>query len=157
MTSSRVRAEYTSCIAAALWRRAWWRIIDISGTTPEPPPTSSTGAASAPSHTNHPPIGPRDFELVAHLGDRRQVRRDLASVDSDHGQLERVGAWGRGDRVTPLRLVAVVGGEADVDVLSGQMTGPARNVEAQGRGAGGLWDGLGDGRDQPLHDDQSPQ
>ena len=29
----------------------------MSGTTPEPPPTSSAGVV--PSHTNQPPIGPR--------------------------------------------------------------------------------------------------
>ena len=29
----------------------------MSGTTPDPPPTNTAGLS--PSHTNHPPIGPR--------------------------------------------------------------------------------------------------
>ena len=35
------------------------RTIAISGTTPEPPPTSSTGSVCSGRHTNQPPIGPR--------------------------------------------------------------------------------------------------
>ena len=34
-----------------------------------------------------------------------------------------------GDRVAALRLVAVLGGQADVEVLAGSVTGPAGDVE----------------------------
>jgi hypothetical protein len=34
-----------------------WRSIDISGTTPDPPPTSSAGVR--PDQAKKPPIGPR--------------------------------------------------------------------------------------------------
>ena len=40
-------------------RRARVRTIAINGTTPEPPPTSSTGESTSGFHTNQPPIGPR--------------------------------------------------------------------------------------------------
>jgi hypothetical protein len=39
---------------------ARWRRIDISGTTPEPPPSRSSGPPSSTSHTKCPPIGPRN-------------------------------------------------------------------------------------------------
>jgi hypothetical protein len=54
-----VRAEQTRRIAVVLREAAWWRSMAMSGTTPEPRPTSSTGAVWSPSHTNQPPIGPR--------------------------------------------------------------------------------------------------
>ena len=40
-------------------RRRRARIIAISGTTPEPPATSSTDAGWVAGQTNQPPIGPR--------------------------------------------------------------------------------------------------
>jgi hypothetical protein len=54
-----VRAEYTRRIGTVEQAAARARTMAISGTTPEPPATSSTGPPSAGSHTKCPPIGPR--------------------------------------------------------------------------------------------------
>ena len=64
--------------------------MDISGTTPLPPATSSTGPGGAGSQTNQPPIGPRSssgYPGIEHVG---QVGRDLAVLEPLHGQLEPV-------------------------------------------------------------------
>src|SRR3954454_19276845 len=59
MTSAAVRTEYTSRIGQAEDVRARWRSIAMSGTTPDPPPTSSTGAGSLPRQTKYEANGPR--------------------------------------------------------------------------------------------------
>jgi hypothetical protein len=93
MRSPSVRAEYTRCIAAVLPDAAWWRRIARSGTTPDPPPTSSTGAVSVPSQTNQPPIGPRNSSwspksaTVVRYGDTSpsSIRSTVSSSRSDPG------------------------------------------------------------------------
>ena len=74
---------------------------------------------------------PAHLELVAgaHLLD--EVGRDLAVVDELDRELERVELGRRGDRVRALRLVAVLGGQAHVDVLAGAVPGPARARRAR--------------------------
>ena len=54
-----MRVEYTSRIGIVLPLAARVRTIAISGTTPLPPPNSSTGSVSPGRQTNQPPIGPR--------------------------------------------------------------------------------------------------
>ena len=54
-----MRTEYSSRNGAVLPVMSRVRIMDISGTTPLPPATSSTGPVLAGSQTNQPPIGPR--------------------------------------------------------------------------------------------------
>ncbi len=63
-------------------------------------------------------------ELVA------QIRRDLAVLESFDRQRERCVLRRRGDRVRALCLVAVLGGETDVDVLAGDVSGPAESSAA---------------------------
>ena len=94
----------------------------MSGTTPDPPPTSSTGVVSSPSHTNQPPIGPRTSNWsptsATSPGTARPRRRRSGPRSARAGHPRR-----RRDRVAPLRLIPVVGGEPDVDVLPGPMPG----------------------------------
>ena len=45
--------------STSLRRAARWRSIDISGTSPEPPPISSSGPPSGTDQVKCPPIGPR--------------------------------------------------------------------------------------------------
>ena len=81
--------------------RRRWRSIDISGTTPEPPPTSSAGLLAAPDEVG----GERaaDLDLVAHLDDVVEVRRDLAVLEAVDRQLDlALVERGGGDRVRAL-------------------------------------------------------
>ena len=41
----------------------WWRSIDITGTSPEPPATRYSGPPSVTLHANQPPIGPRSSNM----------------------------------------------------------------------------------------------
>ena len=59
------------------------------------------------------------LELVAGAQHLDQVRRDLAVLEALDGQHEPLVLRGGGDRVAALRLVAVLGGQAHVDVLAG--------------------------------------
>ena len=90
-----------------------------------------------------------------------QIRRDLAVLESFDRQRERCVLRRRGDRVRALCLVAVLGGQAHVDVLAGDVSGPAGHVEDQRLRAGRLDDHVFDGgeppRDPGRHHDQSPQ
>ena len=76
--------------------------------------------------------------------------RDLPVLQSLDGQDEAFPV-GRGcQRVAPLGLVAVLGRQADVDVLAGAMAGPAGDVEDQARDARCLRDELDELRQQPA-------
>ena len=90
------------------------------------------------------------------LADGLQLRH-FTVVDANDGEFEAFGSGCRRDRVAALGLVPVGRGEAHVDVLAGAVAGPRGDVEAQGRGASGLGDRLGDCRDLPSHRSQSPQ
>jgi len=57
------------------------------------------------------------------------------------------------DRVASLRLVAVLGGESNVDVLAGEVTLPVGWVEAEGSCVRRLVDDVDDAREPPA---QSP-
>ena len=54
-----MRAETSSRVSTSLPRAARWRSIDISGTSPEPPPISSSGPPSSTRQEKCAPIGPR--------------------------------------------------------------------------------------------------
>jgi hypothetical protein len=91
-----------------------------------------------------------DLELVA--GDRLvdEIGRDLAVLEALDRQLDCVVLRRRGDRVRARRLIAVLGGQAHVDVVAGAVAGPLGHVEderARGRGFGA---GVADGRDVPA-------
>src|SRR5829696_9487713 len=72
---------------------------------------------------------PAQLDLVALAELVGQVRGDLAVLEALDGQPDERVAGRRRDRVAALRLVAVLGGQADVDVLPGAMPGPAGDVE----------------------------
>ena len=79
---------------------------------------------------------PAQLELVAREHVLRQVRRHLAVLDQLDRQLETSFLRRRGDRIRALGLVAVLGGQADVDVLPGAVAGPALHVEHERLGVG---------------------
>ena len=91
---------------------------------PEPPATSSSG----PPSRRLPDEVAADRARAARSGRRRElvgeVGRDLAVVEPLDGELEAAVLGRRGDRVAALRLVAVLGGQPDVDVLAGAVAGP---------------------------------
>lgn len=58
-----------------------------------------------------------------------QVRRHLAVVQPLDGQRDVVVLRSRSDGVAALRLVAVVRGQTDIDVLPGTVAWPVRQVE----------------------------
>ena len=92
---------------------------------------------------------PADLELVAGAHLLHEVGRDLAVVDELDGQLQRVELGRRGDRVRALRLVAVVRGEADVDMLAGAVSRPPGHVERDRARPRRLGDDLAHGRRAP--------
>src|SRR5918992_4347831 len=83
-----------------------------------------------------------------------EIRRDLAVLepfDRDHD----TGVFGRrGDRVAPLRLVAVLRRQPHVDVLAGAMARPVWQLERDALRSGGLFDELDHGAQLPG---QSPR
>ena len=60
-----------------------------------------------------------------------EIRRDLAVLEPLDGQHEVPVLRRRRDRVAALRLIAVLGGQAHVDVLARAMTGPVRRRRAR--------------------------
>ena len=74
---------------------------------------------------------PAHLELVARPRLVDEVRRDLAVVEPLDGDRRAAVLGRRRDRVAALRLVAVLGGQADVDVLAGAVAGPARRRRAR--------------------------
>src|SRR5919106_3092281 len=93
--------------------------------------------------------GAAQLQLVPDTKLIDQVRRDLAVVepfDRDHD----IGVlWRRGDRVAPLRLVAVLRRQPHVDVLARTMPGPVRQLERDALRSGGLLDELDHGAQLP--------
>ena len=113
---------------AAPVRRAR-RSIAISGTTPEPPPTSRAGAS--PSHTNQPPIGPRTSSSSP--GSTTSWRKADTSPSSSRSTVSSNSVASSGADATEYerwRRVAVGRGEADDEVLAGPV--PERLVERRG-------------------------
>ncbi len=94
-----------------------------------------------------------DLESVAGPKLVSKVRRHLAVVEALDRDCERLPRR-RGDRVASLRLVAVLGGQAHVEVLAGPVSRPGGGVEDDGDHARGLSNGVRDLGDLPR---QSPQ
>ena len=90
------------------------------------------------------------LDLVSRAQLSDEIRRNLAVVeplDSDGD----APVLGRGsDRIAPLRLVSVLGGEADVDVLAGEMPWPVGHVDGYARHLRSLGGDLGDLADLPA-------
>jgi hypothetical protein len=89
------------------------------------------------------------LELIARFQHARQIRRDLAVVDPLDGQREPALLGAGPDRVGALRLVAVGRGQADVDVLAGDVARPVREVEHDRDRVRVLLHDLGDRADPP--------
>ena len=86
----------------------------MSGTMPEPPPTSNAGSCRPTEPTADRAT---HFDLVADLEYVVQIGRRLAVVQAFDGELDLVGAIGRRrDRVRTVRGVAVGHGEANDEV-----------------------------------------
>ena len=64
----------------------------MSGTTPEPPPTSCTGVAPSGRHTNHPPSGPRSS--TAHATGSAWVRKGDTSPSGTRSKVTSTVAQG---------------------------------------------------------------
>jgi hypothetical protein len=101
------------------------------------------------------------LELVAGAQLLGQVRGDLAVVDPLDGQ-RQVRVLGRGgERIRALGLIAVLGGQAKVDVLSGDVAGPVGIVEQDRARVAGLRQHVGHRRrvpdDRRARDGQSLQ
>ncbi len=113
------------------------RSIDISGTSPEPPPTSSAGCVALP----HEPAADRPayLDLVADDQLVVQERRDLAVVEPLDGEVDLVAVSGwRRDRVRARRGVPVFGGESHDVVLAREMRRRPFEPEPERLGARGL-------------------
>jgi hypothetical protein len=143
--------ERSSRASTVLDLAARWRSIAISGTRPNRSAISSSGPPSSVRQVKGPPIGPRNASSSPGAKLPGQVGGDLAVIDSLDRQCELCALRRRCDRVRALSLVAVIGGEPDVDVLAGGVPSPDRHVEHYRLGARGLVDEAGDGRDSP-HD-----
>src|SRR6266516_2985309 len=97
---------------------------------------------------------PSQLELVTGTQLIGEIRGHLAVFESLHRQHE-ITVFGRGgDRVAALRLVPVLGGQANVDVLSGAVTGPSGCLEDDAANARSLFDQLDHVGQLPC---QSPQ
>ena len=86
------------------------------------------------------------LELVAGPELVDEVRRDLAVVEPLDGEHERSILGRRGDRVAALRLVAVLGGQADVDVLTCPVARSSRGAQHEALDPRRLLDRLDDAR-----------
>jgi hypothetical protein len=73
----------------------------------------------------------------------------LAVVEPLDGERDASAVGRRGDRVASLRLIAVLGGQPNIDVLAGPVAGPAGYVEDDRLDAGCLGDGLDEFRELP--------
>jgi hypothetical protein len=97
------------------------------------------------------------LELIAGLHLIGQVGRHLAVLDALHRQLEPVVFGPRRERVRALRLVAVLRGQTDVDVLPGEVPRPLGQVDNEGLRARRFGADLADRGDLPAEPRQSPQ
>src|SRR3954469_7918254 len=93
--------------------------------------------------------GAAQLELVANPKLLGQVWRDLTVVDSLDRQGNRLLLRRGGDRVGALGLVAVLGGKADIDVLTGDVPAPTRHIEQDGPGVSRLLDQAADRCEPP--------
>ena len=148
-TSSQARADTSSRASTSLPCAARWRSIAINGTSPEPPATSSSGPPSLVRQVKWPPTGPRTSNsspaptTPARYGET-SPSSICSTVSSSRSLLGR-----RGDRVGALGLVAVLGGQAHVEMLAGDMAGPAVDVEHERHGRRRLVDDLAHAREMP--------
>ena len=99
------------------------------------------------------PDGAAQLQLVAAAQLVGEVRRHLAPVEALHRQVQLRDVRRRGDGVAALRLIAVLRGQANVNVLAGPVSRPCGWIEDDAPHPGGLVDHFDHGRDLPV---QSP-
>src|SRR5713226_7745259 len=73
--------------------------------------------------------GSAELEAIAEFKIVNEVGRNLAVGEPFDGQNKVVVFGRRGERVAALCLVAILGGQANVDMLASQMTWPSRKLE----------------------------
>src|SRR6266508_660014 len=122
-----------------------------------PAPDEEEGAALLRLPHEIPADRAAQLQLVSDDEFFCEVRGDLAVVEALDRDGQALVFRSGGDRVAPLCLVAVLGGQAHVDVLAGPMAGPVRDFQNEGLHAGGLVDQFGDLAELPRNWAQSPQ
>src|SRR5215471_5170966 len=70
-------------------------------------------------------------EAIAHVKFIEEVRRNFAVLYPLDGQDEQFFLRWRSDRIAALRLIPIVGGESDIDMLTGQMSRPTGRFQQQ--------------------------
>jgi hypothetical protein len=75
-------------VSVVLAAAARARIIAMSGTTPEPPPTRSTGPSCDGSQTKYPPMGPRSS--IVSPGRSSSVRYGETSPSSSRSTVSSI-------------------------------------------------------------------
>jgi hypothetical protein len=126
----------------------------MSGTTPDPPPTSSKRPALGGLPHEVAADRPAKLDLIPRPEFVDEVGGDLPVVEALDRELDASAVRRRGDRITALCLITVLSGQADVDVLSGSMPRPRRDLERHRLDSRRLPDDVDDLRDLPA---QSPQ
>jgi hypothetical protein len=96
---------------------------------------------------------PSQLELVAHAQLTDEVRGHLPVREPLHREREPLVLWRRGDRVTALRLIPVLGRQADVHVLARPVSRPTGDVQDDAADLGRLVDQVDDVGERPA---QSP-
>jgi len=95
------------------------------------------------------------LDLVPYLEDLEEIWRDLTIFDQLHSDGQHLPLFGGRNGIAALRLISVLRGEPDVDVMAGKMTWPLRRGEhetADARAFVDELDNLGDGAVQsPLY------
>ena len=123
----------------------------MSGTTPDPPATRSSGPPSADLPDEVPADRPAHLQSIAAHDDLVQERRHLAALDALDGDVDLARPLGLGgDRVRALDAVAVLGGEAQVHVLAGSMAAPSRQPKGERPDGGRLIPQRRDRRELPA-------
>jgi hypothetical protein len=120
-------------------------------------PRASRDEQEGPAHPRLPDEVPTDrpaeLQRVTRAQLTYQVRGHFAIGESLHREHEATILGRRRDRVAALGLVSVFRGQADVNVLAGQVARPVRDVQDDASHSWGLVDELDDLAEHPI---QSP-
>ena len=136
-----------------------WLLAELVELAPETPRVSSL-VLDVPGWAGHRPGQHVDVRLTAEDG--YQAERSYSIATPADGErlvltVEELADGRGGERIAALRLITTLSGQADVDVLAGAVTGPARDVEDEARDARRLRHQLNDLREEPAQGGQSPQ
>src|SRR5215475_7435945 len=90
------------------------------------------------------------LEAIAHAKFIEEIRRNLAVRYPLDGQLEQFFLRRRSERIAALGLIPVVGGESDIDTLTGQVSWPTSRFQKQALHARRLNDDVAHFSELPL-------